>query len=134
PEGATKTIIGRGASGEITGYVGRTKVLEFGGQKFKDVPTIFPDSSSGTAGLNGRQGNLGSGILRRCKIIFDYSRKQMIVEPNKFSSEPFAEPKRSIAANTMSVVPATLQDSAGKNGNKEISIKELSDFLEQSVA
>ena len=89
PEGAKKAVLGRGASGEITGYDAKTKVLEFGGRTFKDVPTIFPDSSSGTAGINERQGNLGSGILRRFKIIYDYSRSQMIVEPNKFVNDPF---------------------------------------------
>lgn len=124
PEGATKTVLGRGASGEITGYTGRIKALELGGQTFKDVPTIFPDSSSGTAGVNGRQGNLGSGILRRFKVIYDYSRKQMIVEPNKFSSDPFGTVMQSTAASSVPVAPATLQDYVGKYGNKEISVKD----------
>lgn len=96
PEGAKKAVLGRGASGEITGYDAKTKVLEFGGRSFNDVPTIFPDSSSGTAGINERQGNVGSGILRRFKIIYDYSRSQMIVEPNKFVSDPFV-PRQSLA-------------------------------------
>src|SRR6185295_9035478 len=69
PEGATKVVLGRGASGEVTGHTGRIKSLEFGGQVFNDVPTSFPDSSLGVAGRNGRQGNLGSGILRRFKVI-----------------------------------------------------------------
>jgi CubicO group peptidase (beta-lactamase class C family)/predicted aspartyl protease len=98
PEGAKKAVLGRGASGEITGYDAKTKVLEFGGRSFNDVPTIFPDSSSGTAGINERQGNLGSGILRRFKIIYDYSRSQMIVEPNKFVNEPFV-PRQSLATS-----------------------------------
>ena len=96
PEGLTKTVLGRGGSGEVTGYAGRIKTFELGGQTFKDVPTSFPDSSAGTAGIFGRQGNLGSGVLKRFKVIYDYSRKQMILEPNKFANEPFgvAMPKK----------------------------------------
>jgi CubicO group peptidase (beta-lactamase class C family) len=125
PQGATKTVLGRGGSGEITGYKGRIGILEVGGQIFKDVPTIFPDSSYGTAaGTNGRAGNLGSGILRRFKIIYDYSRKQMIVEPNKFSNDPFGTPMQRIAGSSVPVAPATLQDYVGKYGNKEISVKD----------
>ena len=124
PEDATKTVLGRGGSGEITGYTGRIRALELGGQTFKDVPTIFPDSSSGTAGVNGRQGNLGSGILRRFKVIYDYGRKQMIVEPNRFSNDPFGTVMRNTAASLIPVAPATLQDYSGKYGNKEISVKD----------
>jgi CubicO group peptidase (beta-lactamase class C family) len=124
PEGAARTVLGRGGSGEITGYTGRMKALEFGGQTFKDVPTIFPDSSAGTAGVNGRQGNLGSGILRRFTIIYDYSRKQMIVEPNKYSSDPFGTVMPRTAASSVAVAPATLHDYTGKYGNKEISVKD----------
>jgi len=124
PEGATKMVLGRGGSGEITGYTGRIRALELGGQTFKDVPTSFPDSSSGTVGIHGRQGNLGSGILRRFKVIYDYSRKQMIVEPNKFSNNPFGTAMQNTSANSAPVTSAALQDYIGKYGNKEISVKE----------
>lgn len=124
PEGATKTVLGRGASGEVTGYTGRIRAFEFGDHTFKDVPTTFPDSSSGTAGLNGRQGNLGSGILRRFKIVYDYSRKQMIVEPNKFANDAFGTPMKNIAASSAPVAPGNLSDYVGTYGNKEISVQD----------
>ncbi|MDQ3473448.1 MAG: DUF4440 domain-containing protein, partial [Acidobacteriota bacterium] len=125
PEGARKTVLGRGGSGEITGYAGRIKSFELGGQMLKDVPTDFPDESSGTAGIGGRQGNLGSGVLRRFNVIYDYSRKQMIVEPNKFAGEPFGTAMpNSVAANTAQVTPSALQDYVGKYGNKEISVRD----------
>ena len=91
---------------------------------FNDVPTSFPDSSLGVAGRNGRQGNLGSGILRRFKVIYDYSRNQMIVEPNKFARDPFGTAMHSTAAMTAPVPAATLQEYAGKYGNKEISVQD----------
>ncbi|MBA2733180.1 MAG: aspartyl protease family protein [Acidobacteria bacterium] len=125
PEGARKTVLGRGGSGEITGYAGRIKSFELGGQMLKDVPTDFPDESSGTAGIGGRQGNLGSGVLRRFKVIYDYSRKQMIIEPNKFAGEPFGTAMpNNVAANTAQVTPSALQEYVGKYGNKEISVRD----------
>ncbi len=124
PEGAVKAVLGRGASGEVTGHTGRVSTVEFGGQTFKNVPTSFPDSSSGTAGLNGRHGNLGSGILRRFKVIYDYSRDQMILEPNKFTSSAFGTPMPNTPAVSIQVSASTLQDYVGKYGNKEISVRE----------
>ena len=124
PEGATKTVLGRGVSGEITGHSGRIRALDFAGLNFKDVPTTFPDSSSGTAGLNGRQGNLGSGILRRFNITYDYSRQQMILEPNKFARNPFGTAAPLAAGTPFAVDPKTLTDYIGRYGNKEISIKD----------
>ncbi|MCA1626027.1 MAG: aspartyl protease family protein [Acidobacteria bacterium] len=125
PEGAAKIVLGRGGSGEITGYAGRVKSFELGGQTFNNVPTSFPDESLGVGGSNGRNGNLGSGLLRRFKVIYDYSRKQMIVEPNKFAGEPFGTAMPSnVAANTVQVSPAALQDYVGKYGNKEINVRD----------
>ena len=89
PAGATKIVLGRGASGEFTGYAGQVKEFQLAGFALKDVPAIYPDESYGSALREGRHGNLGGGILRRFKIIYDYSRKRMIVEPNKFFPEPF---------------------------------------------
>lgn len=124
PEGAVKTVLGRGASGEVMGHSGRVSTIEFGGQTFKNVPTSFPDSSAGTAGLNGRHGNLGSGILRRFKVIYDYSRKQMILEPNKFSSHAFGTPMPTTPATSIQVAAVTLQEYVGRYGNKEISVRD----------
>ena len=39
--------------------------------------------------LAGRDGVIGTGFLRRFKVIFDYARKRMILEPNSFYAEPF---------------------------------------------
>lgn len=124
PEGATKTVLGHGASGEVTGHAGRITAFHLAGQSFKDVPTSFPDSSLGAGGINGRQGNLGSGMLRRFKVIYDYSRNQMILEPNKFSRDPFGTPMQAGATTSIAVAPATLQDYVGRYGNKEIKVQD----------
>ena len=124
PEGATKTILGRGVGGEITGYTGQAKNFQLGGQTLENVPAIFPDSSSGITGIGGRQGSLGAGVLRRFKIIYDYSRERMIVEPNKFFNEPFGTAILNKDTVSLQVSAAALQDYVGKYGNKEISVKD----------
>ncbi len=124
PEGATKTILGRGVGGEITGYTGQVKKFQLGGQTLENVPAIFPDSSSGITGIGGRQGSLGAGVLRRFKIIYDYSRERMIVEPNKFFNEPFGTAILNKDTVSLQVSAAALQDYVGKYGNKEISVKD----------
>ena len=122
PEGAIKTVLGRGAGGEITGYTGQVKRFQLGGQTLENIPAMFPDANSGITGIGGRQGSLGAGILRRFKVIYDYSHQQMIVEPNKFFSEPFnvAPPTVINTANTNGV-PTVLQDYVGHYGERMIS-------------
>lgn len=124
PEGAAQAVLGMGASGEIRGHRGRVKSFQFAGHMLKDVPTSFPDESANTAGLGGRQGNLGAGVLKRFKVIYDYSRSRMIVEPNKFVNEPFGVALPSAAANVAAPTTAALQDFVGRYGNKEISVRD----------
>lgn len=120
PEGAVRALLGRGAGGEINGSSGRIKKFQLGGHTIVDVPTIFPDSNSGITGIGGRQGSLGAGLLRRFKIIYDYSRKQMIVEPNKFFGEPFGSaPTADTVAHT-NISPAALQDYVGRYGERTV--------------
>jgi hypothetical protein len=87
-------VLGRGASGEFTGFTGLVKGIQLAEYTVKDIPTIYPDESFGPALREGRHGNLGAGILRRFRIIYDYSRKQMILEPNKFFNDPFPAIRR----------------------------------------
>jgi len=129
PEGAAKVVLGRGASGEVTGYNGRAKSLQIAGQTLENVPTTFPDASSGTAGRGGRHGNLGAGVLRRFKVIYDYSRQRMIVEPNKFFGEPFAAPPT--AAPGKAVPPAALQEYAGRYGERTITVEDGGLYLQR---
>lgn len=131
PAGSTKTTLGRGASGEITGFTGRVKDFGLGKYSVKDVPTGFLDASGGTAGIGGRDGNLGSVILRRFKIIYDYSRQQMIVEPNKFSADPFAAALTTTAAVNTDISPSALNDYIGHYGERTISVESSSLFIQR---
>jgi predicted aspartyl protease len=89
PRTSISAVLGRGASGEVRGYIGRVRSIKLGGYEVTAVLTSFRDASSGTLGLGGRQGGLGAELLGRFKVIFDYARKQMILEPNGNFNDPF---------------------------------------------
>jgi hypothetical protein len=48
----------------------------------------------------------------------------MIVEPNKFSNEPFGTAMSRTPASSIAIAPARLPDYVGRYGNKEISVKD----------
>ncbi len=90
PKGALQTVIGKGLTGLVTGYVGRVQSFELAGQTLSNVLATFPDSEfQSPRGIDMRDGNLGSGILKRFNVTFDYANKQVLLEPNKSFSDPF---------------------------------------------
>ncbi|MBB2146244.1 peptide-binding protein [Pedobacter sp. LMG 31464] len=83
--------LGVGLSGEISGYIGRVTNLEIGRFKFKDVLTNFPKYSEVVTKIRvkERNGNLGSDILNRFHVIFDYKNANMYLEKNDNFRNPF---------------------------------------------
>lgn len=84
----TKSV-GRGAGGEQEIVVGRAKSARLGHFVFTN-PTVGlvrdPESEGGT---KEGDGVIGGEILRRFKVIIDYSRRRMILEPNKDLNDPY---------------------------------------------
>jgi hypothetical protein len=78
----------RGVGGEFPLAIGRIDALELGRFKMEKPVIAFPQTS-GFIAKEGAAGNIGGLILRRFKVIFDYPRKRMILEPNKSFGEPF---------------------------------------------
>lgn len=85
----TKTVVtrARGVGGDVQMPIGRINDMQLGRFRLGNPVTVFP--SRGTFGRKGKAGNIGSAIMRRFKLIFDYSRQRVILEPNKYFSEPF---------------------------------------------
>ena len=81
-----KTVKGRarGVGGETPLVVGRVAALQLSRFTISNPVTLFPN---GEIVAPGKAGNIGGNILRRFKVIFDYSRQQLILEPNKHFSE-----------------------------------------------
>jgi hypothetical protein len=78
----------RGVGGEFPLAIGRIESLELGRFKLDKPTTAFP-RTGGFISREGSAGNIGGLILRRFKVIFDYTRKRMILEPNKSFGDRF---------------------------------------------
>lgn len=90
PRGERRKI-GHGASGQVFGTVG-TATFTLGGVTFRDLPVTYPDASLNLPASGRRQGNLGSGLLRRFHVILDYPHQQMILEPGPHVNDPVTLP------------------------------------------
>lgn len=84
-----KASAGRGAGGEQQIVVGRAKAARLGRFIFTN-PTVglVRDPERGGATKEG-DGVIGGEIFRRFKVIIDYSRQRMILEPNKDFNDPY---------------------------------------------
>jgi hypothetical protein len=90
PDKALRTVVGRGVGGEIRGQVGRVGSLAFAGFTFVDVVATFPDAEhQHPGGMDSKNGNLGSGMLKRFNVTFDYPNERMLLAPNERFEEPF---------------------------------------------
>jgi hypothetical protein len=80
---------GRGAGGEQQIVIGRAKAARLGRFVFTN-PTVglVRDPERDGATKEG-DGVIGGEIFRRFKVIIDYSRQRMILEPNKDLNDPY---------------------------------------------
>jgi hypothetical protein len=81
---------GYGLGGEYKEVAGRVQTLQIGRLKIYEPVTSFSQASSGATVGGGSAGTIGGEILRRFKVILDYSRKQMILEPSANFGEPYS--------------------------------------------
>jgi hypothetical protein len=78
-----------GAGGEQTVIVGRVKAVQFGRVILNNPPVGLSQDTEGAGASEENDGLIGGEIFRRFKVILDYSRKRMILEPNKSFNEPY---------------------------------------------
>lgn len=78
-----------GAGGEQKLVVGRVKAVHVGQLVFDNPPVGLSLDTEGAGASEANDGVIGGEILRRFKVILDYSRKRMILEPNKSIKEPY---------------------------------------------
>lgn len=77
---------GRGAGGEQKILVGKIKAARLGKFVFANPPVGLVLNNDGKEG----DGVIGGEIFRRFKVIIDYSRQRMILEPNKHLNDPYS--------------------------------------------
>jgi hypothetical protein len=83
--------LGKGLSGSVYGKRSKLKRLALSEFNLKDVNVAFPDSIS----INflkvykGRNGSIGSAILKRFNLFFDYTNAKLYLKKNSFFREAF---------------------------------------------
>ncbi len=83
------TTSGYGIGGETHGVMGRVDKMLLGGIEIKKPVLEFSQDTKGVLANKDFSGILGADILHRFTVVFDYSRKQMILQKNKFFDDPF---------------------------------------------
>lgn len=89
PDRKIYTTLGRGLGGDIVGYIGRVKNVNFLQYDFKQVIGSFPISEqlAELYKISERQGTIGGGILSKFVVIIDYINGKMYFKKGrKFKS------------------------------------------------
>ncbi len=85
-----QAVIGAGAMvRESKQPAGRLPNIQLGRFTILNPVAIFFQDKQGVMASPEFDGVLGNEVLRRFKVIFDYSREQMILEPNRYFSEAY---------------------------------------------
>jgi hypothetical protein len=91
PEKTITSVLGNSLAGDLTGYLGMVEQINFGQQEVNGIIACFPDSSlrSTHPQCIGRNGSIGSEMLRRFNLIIDYRNQKLCLFPNSASKEAF---------------------------------------------
>lgn len=87
--GKTMAVQSRGVGGATEINLARVAKLELGGFSLAQPITALQPPGPGRISAEGTIGNIGAGVWSRFKVIFDYSRKRMILEPGPDLGKPF---------------------------------------------
>jgi predicted aspartyl protease len=85
----TNQIISGGVGGTQKSLSGRIKNMKLGRFTLENPITDFSQGTLGDSASAKYGGLIGGEIFRRFKVIFDYSRRRMILEPNAQFSQPY---------------------------------------------
>ena len=90
PQKTIQAVLGAGLMvRESKQPVGRLPKIQFGRFTIQSPVAIFFQDKQGVLASPEFDGVIGAEILRRFNVIFDYSRQQMILEPNRYFSETY---------------------------------------------
>ena len=91
PQKSFPDFLGLGLSGDVTGRRGKVNTMTLGETTLREVTTSFPDSLSveGLQTYHARNGSIGSEIMRRFDLVFDYENKALYLKKNKWFDEKF---------------------------------------------
>lgn len=91
PSSSIDAFLGRGLNGEVHGRLARADAFKLGDFTFESVITGYPDSASLIMLPDNMPwyGNLGSEILSRFTVIFNYTREKIYLKKNKSFGSSF---------------------------------------------
>ena len=91
PQKNIQDYLGKGFSGSVFGKRARMQSFEFGNKTFNLPLITFPDSESikSVTFVPDRVGSVGSEIISRFTVVFDYENSSMYTKPNNKINEPF---------------------------------------------
>lgn len=91
PPKVMEAYLGRGLSGDIHGKIGRIDAFSLGKYELDNPTVSYPDEEAVRYAINiaNRNGNLGSDILKRFTVIFDYPHNRLLLQPNGKYKDPF---------------------------------------------
>ena len=78
-----------GVGGSALAFSGRIKSMSLGSFQLENLVARFSRARRGDDASAKYDGLIGGDILRRFKVVFDYSRLRMMLEPNSQFSEPY---------------------------------------------
>ncbi len=84
----SQTRVG-GVGGTARAFSGRVKTMSLGSFQLENSVARFSRARRGDDASAKYDGLIGGEIFHRFKVIFDYSHRQMILEPNAQFSEPY---------------------------------------------
>lgn len=88
-QSAVKAPHGIGVGGIAKTTIGRLSALHLGGFEVRNLVVGYSFDEKGANAAPDLAGNIGDEVLRRFFVVFDYSRHEMILEPNGDLGAPF---------------------------------------------
>jgi len=91
PQKNVQAFLGKGLTGEVHGHLGRNPSFSLGRYMLKEIVTGYPDDSSLSMFPEEMDwyGNIGSDVMSRFRVIFDYFNKVVYLKKNSDFPKPF---------------------------------------------
>lgn len=98
PEKNFEDYLGKGFSGDVEGRRAQISKFTLSNFEFHNIIVAFPDSSSikNVKMVTNRAGSVGSEILKRFTVVFDYPNKKMFLRTNGEFHSPFSYNKSGV--------------------------------------
>jgi len=89
PGGTAPTVVGCGAGGESRGALRRIDGMRLGPFRVDRPVVALSRDRAGVFVSRSFDGILGGAILKRCRVVFDYAGRRMVLEPGPFPPAPY---------------------------------------------